>query len=85
MKTYPVKVKKVIYSSDGGYISEKLTQIQSDHISVYSRAMADIENGVSAGASNPSPEPVYKKKNNCRCPRRFKYKCKHQMKIDQLS
>ena len=77
MKTLPLKIRKITYSTEGKLKTESLDEIQNTHKTIYYRSM-DFLNKQDHYIKVTEP-PLFTPKIKCRCPPKYRFKCKHNL------
>jgi hypothetical protein len=81
MKTLPVKIRKITYSTDGSLITESLDEIKNTHETIYYRSMNFLNNQQCVKVIK-AQNTFYVPKIKCRCPPKYRYKCKHNLFVE---
>lgn len=76
MRSVPVKIRNISYSTRHGYATERLMYISNDLVTLYFRSHAHIK---------PEHIDTYHPKVKCGCFSTYRYKCKHTIKSLQGS
>lgn len=79
MRSVPLRIRNISYSTRNGYMTEKLSYISNDLVTLYFRSQAHLKQL----QQDNTHVCIYTPSVKCKCFSTYRYKCKHRAKSRQ--